>query len=649
MIAWCRKILSLWILFALLLGMIEYRYGIRWKHLRPFGSPILMLGQQQWQLLDVQWQPDGLFMDLAWQYAPNTPSLPLPKIQLSRQAPHLHMRWQGIELSLTLWPSWQLAINGHRFDMPQTLMAKTKSTSKLSNLHFEDLTVEEITWQQHPESVLDMKNVRYLDFELLKDLRLSWTKDRFQIQGHSRWGRLNTLIEHGKILNQDDADFHVLKHADNWCLQNQEHRLCLSPEGLLKAQGPFQTSLGFIKNLLTDIKLAGTYHFSWDIRKPQALTLDLRKLRGELNHLAPGFWMDLRYLITQGQLHITGEGQHFQGQGEWLSPQGKVKIDATWRDQALRLQLRSPHLRFQEGSNQLAGDVDLTLSWSESIRLQGRVGIHEGQLGMDAILSTELLHEDVLLPGNPQLPRYELDLDVAFKKRIPFKSLGLQGQLGGAFHLHNSSNFGQRVRGSLDLQPAIFRVFGRELMFNDCRIFWSDAAWEEGKLRMSAHRHMSNELSRSAQIQMDIYGPIEHPEVFISSHPQGLSELQIISYLFSRSGRSNPQEDAELITSLEAIPGQKGLLRLLAMIDRIERGLGLDLFEVGIDRSLESSVPQQFTLGKMLHPKLLVKYTLNFDREEHNHLTLRYALRPHLSLEVATNQQDTGLYLLYER
>lgn len=52
--------------------------------------------------------------------------------------------------------------------------------------------------------------------------------------------------------------------------------------------------------------------------------------------------------------------------------------------------------------------------------------------------------------------------------------------------------------------------------------------------------------------------------------------------------------------------------------------------------------------GKQIHPKILLKYTVNLDYDTRNQISLSYNIRDHINIEMSTDRETTGLYLLYE-
>ena len=454
--------------------------------------------------------------------------------------------------------------------------------------------------------------------------------------------------------HSEDSQWQIRQNTSSLCATHTHgHTLCYLPQDVhyLTFQGPFVINSKAWKGMLAHIGLSGTYT-GYLTREAQQdpLHIKLQDLQGELDHLAITFFMRIAYHIEHGTIELTGSSKGLTGHGHLSSPQGSLQLTTQIPDlSAVNLHLQGSHLTFTDQLNSLQGAVNLDLHLGALTQITGTIDIDSGKLFVKPMQHVELLHEDVHIYGETTPLRYALGLDIKVKNRIPIACMGILGQLGGWLKLKMDSQSEQRISGVLDVEQAVFRVYGREMTLDDVRIHWLNDPWDKATLDILAHRTVYSNISRPLHVNLSINGPWENPKVSLSSNQPQTNDIQILSYLFSRSHRINTSQDAAIVETLSAHPGQKELLNLLAMVDSIERGLGLDLLEIsGINEKVDTTLPNQFVFGKLLHPKIMLKYKVSLDSAARNHITIDYNILPHLNLQIDTDQEDAGVYLLYE-
>lgn len=502
---------------------------------------------------------------------------------------------------------------------------------------------------------LNVKELNCADILTIPNAQAMRTDASTQVHVVSNLGNLHASIDQNNQWQEMEKSQFRIETSPHSCLIHQDgHRLCAFPdsEHYLRATGPFSSNTRPWKGMLVHIGLEGDYDIAIKSNELHApLSIHLNGLKGDLDHLAKVFFMRIRYQFDDGHIHLHGSLNDLQGEGVLHSPQGSVNINALWRsmDEGLQLDLNAPLLKFTNGENNLKGQIDISLYLASLTRLTGNINIHGGSLLLKPMSNVTTLHEDVHIVGESDAPKFAISLGIRIQDKLKVHGMGIHGQLEGWLNIMADSNIEQSILGELNMTPASFRVFGREIILDDVQINWLNQSWNKANIDILAHKKVNANLSRPLKVDLSIEGPWDQPMVQLNSNQSSVSELQILSHLFSRSITSDPAEDAAIIEAVKNNPGHSSLLKLLSMVDRIERGLGLDLFEIGgIDESMQTSMPNQLTVGKLIHPKLMLKYKMSLDSTARNHITLDYNVYPHINIELDTDQQDAGIYLLYE-
>lgn len=441
---------------------------------------------------------------------------------------------------------------------------------------------------------------------------------------------------------------------NNNCIEHQsKHKICIQPNttDYLEISGPFSLSTRPWVGILAHISLDGQYMVKIN-RSKDPINIKLIDLKGDLDHLAKLFLMRVSYIIDDGQIEMLGSLDKLHGSGKLFSKQGNVDLETTWDagKSGLDLFIRSNNIHISDNHNFLNSKINLNLFLSALTQLSGNINISNGNLEIKPMMNVQTLHEDVYIVGETEKPKFAVDLNIETDKPVKINGMGLTGDLSGWLNIHADNNIEQAISGILHINPAVFRLYGREIILDDVQISWLKHTWDSAHIDILAHRKINTSITRPLQVDLSIQGPIDSPDVHLSSNQANVTQLQMLSMLFSRSTTTNHKEDADIIESLKNNPGQRSLLQLLAMVDRLERRLGLDLFEIsGMGESINSNIPHHVTFGKLLHPKVMLKYSMSLNSNESNHLTLDYNVMPHLNLELDTDRENAGIYLLYEK
>lgn len=465
-----------------------------------------------------------------------------------------------------------------------------------------------------------------------------------------------SLDENGVWHHSDNSDWHIHTHATQLCLiRNDNHQVCIHPseKHYLSFKGPFTLNSKPWKGMLAHVALDGQYNgYLSNDPQEKPLHIHLDTLTGNLDHLAVTFFMRIAYPIEHGSIDIVGGLDGLHGEGTLSSSQGTIHINASLLpdNTGLHLHLISDKIHTYDATNALSGAIDLNIGIGSLVSIHGMIDIDEGHLHVTPMAHIDLLHEDVHIQGEDPPIRYALGLDIKIRKRLPISCLGIYGNVGGWLNIKVDSQSEQRINGVIDIDQASFHVYGREITLDDFRIHWLNQPLSHATIDILAHRNIYADISRPLYVQLSVNGQWDNPYVSLTSNQPSVNDIQILSYLFSRAITTNPKDDTAIVEALSANPGQKSLLNLLAMVDGIERGLGLDLFEIhGINQTFDTTLPHQFVIGKLLHPKIMLKYKMSFDSGTRNHITVDYNILPHVSLQIDTDQEDAGVYLLYER
>lgn len=575
--------------------------------------------------------------------------------QENKQAPMLSLKKEGATydgfLDLSFLDGFQGRIHWRSDALSKNLYADSiiSPACSLQQGRIQQLKYMDLSWH------LALNRLKCIDLVDIKTVKGIYSEAMTELHVHSNLGNLHTQTDSsGQWHETEPSQWHI-ESLPKPCLTHIDgHRLCLFPdsEHLFQASGPFSANTRPWKAMLVHIGLEGKYDVAVKSDSTHhPLSIKLSQLKGDLDQLARVFFMRVRYLIEGGEINLEGSLDEMQGEGALHSSQGDISLKLLWQStqEGLNIDLSSPRLHVEDGDSHLDADMKLNLWVGSLTRLTGMLRILNGQLQIKPISNVETLHEDVQFSGEAAVPRFAVALSIRIQERLAIQGMGINGQLGGWLDILADSHIEQSIRGEINLNPAQFRVFGREMILDNFQVSWLNQGWNKAKIDIVAHRKINSNISNPLKVELSINGPLDQPHVQLTSNQRSINELQMLSHLFSRSITSDPKADAAIIDAMKNNPGQRSLLNLLAMVDRIERGLGLDLFEIGgMSESVNTSMPHHLTVGKLLHPKLMLKYKMSLDSSARNHITLDYNIFPHINLELDTDQEDAGVYLLYE-
>ncbi len=235
--------------------------------------------------------------------------------------------------------------------------------------------------------------------------------------------------------------------------------------------------------------------------------------------------------------------------------------------------------------------------------------------------------------------RVRTDVEIVLGEKVSLEGMGFSADLGGQIRLRGDDTAPMAAFGEVEVRKGRYVAYGQDLRISQGRLTFNGPLADPG-LDVRATRTVGN-----YQAGLKIEGTLATPRTEVFAAP-ALPESDALSLLLTgrRLSEGTSQTEAEmLINALAGLGVKKG--------DDIARDIGLvaGLDELGLDTD-SGLHGAQLTIGKRLHPRLLVRYAVGIFDGVSKFIT-EYKINRYLDLEITSSPEAQGgdLILRLER
>ena len=364
----------------------------------------------------------------------------------------------------------------------------------------------------------------------------------------------------------------------------------------------------------------------------------------------PSFFLPIDYYFNDGSLNLSLKKNSIEIDAQTFSKQGKINIQGSYRDGA-KIHIVAPEILIKQNQdNYLTGSIDLSYETDQTSKLRGDVIIKSGHLKPMSLTGVEYLPDDIIIQteGYTESPLHT-NINLIIKPDIIVEYIGLYGILSGTLRILESPEDGTQVSGRLSMEKAYFGIFGRSIKLKVANITYYNTTWQNPIVEFSAQKPISDSTISTAHVR--VFGSPSQLYTEIYSIPRGLSDIELITHLFSKTDLSIYKHNDPTLTKLmSGSEGQRALVNFLSTISQIESKLPIDYIAFNttrVDSSGEQVVPTSVTLGTKLAQKLLLKVRLHVNQTEEDSIILAYNIRPNLALELSSTAEGKGLFFIW--
>lgn len=369
-----------------------------------------------------------------------------------------------------------------------------------------------------------------------------------------------------------------------------------------------------------------------------------------------------KQLIFSGDF-TSGKGKaHYQGTLSF-----PLSLTMTLRGQRLQL------VNLPEYNIVASPDVGLQLSPAQ-LSLTGKVNITHADITPTNLDLNDGLPEEVVFVGEkqPTTPYRTTILKIALhlsdKIYIHYKEL--QTYLRGDLVISKQAGGPPIATGMLYTVQGKYSAYGKILDIENGRIIYTGNALTNPGLNIQATRKIRAVLTnnvnhsflddtplqstyggtQSLTVGIQIVGTAKNPKITLFSHPGGLNQADILSYLLL--GYPQSEVRGGNLLSLLYSANTKATPKLNHIMSSLENTFGLTDLKVEpiqtfnpTSQSVSSTT--SVSVGKQILPNLYLHYSVGvFDPIAI--LSLRYKLTQHWSINSESSTQDHGADVIYE-
>jgi translocation and assembly module TamB len=324
--------------------------------------------------------------------------------------------------------------------------------------------------------------------------------------------------------------------------------------------------------------------------------------------------------IGAGESSILVEGQLSYGKEDPLHADFTIKgEDFRAVDLSEYQVLISPDLRLVYGA---AGTT-----------LSGRVTVPKARFAPTGFAGTVSSSRDVVVvdgegePEEKKLP-ISMDLVVVMGDEVAVDAFGVKGFLDGSLQIREKP--GQIITGvgSLSLRDGEFAIKDTRLEISRGRVFYQGGSIDNPGLDVQAGKTLDD-----VEVGIRLSGQVDSMEMSLFSSP-AMEDSEILSYLFAGKDGSGSGDDSSMLGTAAAALGRAGGG---AILDNVEKGIGLDLSLAGGEKASDVSL----VVGKQIHENLYISYGKGLTGEA-SKFKARYDLKYGFSVETEASSEATG-------
>ena len=364
---------------------------------------------------------------------------------------------------------------------------------------------------------------------------------------------------------------------------------------------------------------------------------------------------------SEGLLHINGKTEFKESSyTSNLKLQGNYFL--IYNKPTLSLYI-SPDLTANVKNNQL--DIEGKITIPRASLKSVKSSPTQVKLHSDVVFVDDLGNEHI--PGIP--PEKKSSLKISSKIQIilgdhfNFDLQGFTGRLIGHLETRDDPLHPTTVNGKLQVMDGNYTIYGQNLTVTQGWLSFINSRIDNPIIHIQAIKKFNASDSTEAEnlqsqtiVGLSVDGNLKKPQTSLFSDPPGKSQKDILSLLmFERTTDEITNGDNNLGVLIKAASslnfgGHDNNLNQL--VTQLQHGLGLN--ELGVksettfneSSSHPTSQNTSFVLGKFISSRLYLKYSVGL-LDSINTFTIRYLLGKKTTVQGQTNQQGSGVDLIY--
>jgi len=267
--------------------------------------------------------------------------------------------------------------------------------------------------------------------------------------------------------------------------------------------------------------------------------------------------------------------------------------------------------------------------------------------------------------AHPQRWYIHSDITVNFGKDVRITAAGVKARLTGSILMIGEPNQDTTATGQISIKEGTYSIYGRTLVIApDSYISYTHGPLNNPILSLSASIKIAtigqsggisipeNELTVGVQI----HGTVKAPKIIFFSHPAGLTQASILSYMLLGYGttKTTAGNTEFLLKALSAVNiTSQGLMGKENIATQIRQGLGLSEMGVESETTVDAlgnplSHQSSFVLGKHLTQNLYVRYSIGLGLVDPvNVFQVGYLLGKNWAVQTDSSSVGNGADILY--
>ena len=469
------------------------------------------------------------------------------------------------------------------------------------------------------------------------------------------------------MLSYNSQSLHLNLHPT--CLKFAENKVCLAARigpkysffdfEKIKLRGELtlplhdKTALLHISSYLVDGNFS--LHLSDTLKLKSNLKIDTGK--GFLSNIVPNFFIPINYSFDHISLHTAEKANQFVG--EIHSPEGNtiINLNADEENSGLNLNISTPNLRITHHHHIIAGSQELSCqinALTSDCMLQAI--LKNSKLKFTAIAPTTELPSDIVIDTPVQIKHsseyaFDVTYQITLGENNTLDIAGFSGPLIGNITIKSPHTQPTTALGVIEIKPAIFSLFGKTIQLKQAQMIYHNDPINTPMFNINASKNVHTSDAQLTTVSLSVFGRAENFNVDLKSTPAPMSQLEMISNLFSSKNKKNwqPEQDQLTLSILNQAGSGSGALRLIKTLSDFERGLNIDSVAISPQFSVTNDITApKITLKKSLFDKTYLKYQFLLHDNRNGTLSLVYQLPRNLFFELFLNRENQGINLLYQ-
>lgn len=349
---------------------------------------------------------------------------------------------------------------------------------------------------------------------------------------------------------------------------------------------------------------------------------------------AIGETVEIRGKASSGPGSVTAEGTLAYGGAAGI--EGDFRIRGERFEAALlpeyEIQVNPDvRLRFSSEKGELTGDILVPKALLTPQEMKDSLAVSEDVIYIDREQEEKVAHWPLVS-----------DLRVKLGDDVRIDGYGLKGRLLGSLAVQDSADSFMSGRGELSLLEGTFSIYGRSLVIERGRIFFSGGPVDNPGIDARALQSIKGKSAAGDDltIGVDVSGTLQDLEFKLFSDPS-MAESDILAYMVvGHSMSASKEEEGSL---LEAAASVFGLEEGAGVVTTLTGFLPLD--EMHLEGTEEEGT-MSLVVGKRLTENLYIGYDLNFF-DQKGEFRLSYDLGYGFSAVTRSSANSNGADIFY--